>query len=281
MTTASEAAPNGKGEIATPASTRRALLEGQRRGYTAVRSVLVQLPEADERGGRDGVLARFVHERRHHALLAYLLLLGSFPEIHERREPLSSAVWVRALTGSDPACPTWTASTLSRTWGVLEDMGLISRRRRARLVDVQPRREDGQQDYAPPVGGKSWEETYFVVPDQFWTEGLFSKLSLPALAMFLLLLKETNKRPEFHITFNQIEQWYGITRRSAQNGIAQLKEQSIVSSRDQRVAAPLAPSGTTTHIYYQLTGPYSTAARNDLRRLARAARSEHAPGSDQ
>lgn len=135
--------------------TREALLRRQARGYTQVRGLLVQLPEPDEAGSRASVLARFVHDRRHRALLLYLLLLGAWAELEQRDTPLEADLWIRALTAKRAV--TWSPSTLSRAWADLQRMGLVTRRREARLVRVAPRREDGHADYDRPAGRATHE----------------------------------------------------------------------------------------------------------------------------
>lgn len=272
----------GPSSKATPATTRQALLHKQARGYTAIRGVLVQLPEPDEGGARASVLARIVHEGKHRALLLYLLLLGAWPELDGRKEPLQADVWIRALTGprERPRALTWSRSTLSRAWADLEELGLVERRRIGRLVEVTPRREDGQAAYDAPGGRDDLWNTYFVFPDAFWEEdGLFARLTLPGLAMLLLIAKETNKRDEAHFTFAQIDDWYGIKRRTAQNGFQNLKEEGVLDTRPEVIAAPLSPTGSTVRNHYSLTGDFGHLARIALRQKAQAEREARIAGS--
>lgn len=257
--------------VVSPLETRKALLRAQTRGYTLIRGLLVQLSEEDEEGKRASMLAAFVHTRRHRALLLYILLLGAWSELEERKSPLAASVWIRALTSSERRAPTWSASALSRAWGDLEEMGLVSRERHARLVEVTPRREDGRADYTRPSGRSDHDETYFVLPDGFWQDELFGQLSLPALAMLLLFLRETNGKSEAKYTFDQIEAWYGIARRTAQKGVQELLTAGLLHARKEIVPAPLSATGRTTHIHYSLTGKYGHDARKQLREQARDA----------
>lgn len=263
-----------QGPAATPNETRNALLRAQTRGYTQVRGLLVQLPEDDQNGKRSSTLATFVHNRRHRALLLYLLLLGAWPGLEDSEEPLAAGVWIRALTSSKKGALTWSDSALSRAWRDLVEMGLVVRERRARLVRVTPRREDGQAAYTRPSGRADHDETYFVLPDGFWQDDLFGELSLPGLAMLLFFLRETNGKPEAKYTFDQIEQWYGIARRTAQKGVQELLAANLLHARKETVPAPLSATGKTTHIHYSLTGKYGHDTRADLRKQAREARDE-------
>lgn len=263
-------------DSATPAQTREELLKRQARGYTQVRGVFVQRPKASPAEERASVLARFVHERKHHALVLYLLLLGAWPEIERRiandYEPLEANVWVRALRSERIGALTWSPSTLSRAWGVLEEMKLVTRDRRGRRVHVTPRREDGLEDYTRPEGRRSLEHAYFVLPDAFWNDELFADLGLAALAMFLLIAKETNRRDEVHLTFPQFEEWYGIRQRTAQKGIKELRNENLLNVRSERVPAPLSGIGFTVAQHYSLTGEYGYQARVALRERAKSER---------
>ncbi|WP_144723469.1 ArsR family transcriptional regulator [Cellulosimicrobium sp. TH-20] len=217
-------------------------------------------------------------ERKHRALVLYLLLLGAWPEIENRiandRAPLEAKVWVRALASSRTKALTWSPSTLSRAWTELEDMKLVTRERRGRLVHVRPRREDGQEDYTPPRGRSGHEHAYFVLPDAFWNDEVFADLGLAALAMFLLIAKETNGTKETHLTYAQIESWYGIRQRTAQKGIAELLTRGLVYVRRERVPAPLSGVGYTIAQHYSLTGEYGYQTRAALRKRAQSERAK-------
>ncbi|MDF9877046.1 hypothetical protein [Cellulosimicrobium cellulans] len=264
--------------IATPAQTREGLLKRQARGYTQVRGVLVQRPQAGPAGERASLLARFVSMRRHRALVLYLLLLGAWPEIEHRinngRAPLEAQVWVRALTSGQRRALTWSSSALSRTWGELEDMQLVTRDRQGRLVHARPRREDGLEDYTRPQGRRGHEHTYFVLPDAFWNDEVFAELGLAALAMFLLIAKETNGRAEVHLTHQQFQDWYGIRQRTAQKGIAELKDKGFLHVRPEPRPSALSGSGFTVDMHYSLIGNYGYQARAALRKRARSERAK-------
>jgi DNA-binding HxlR family transcriptional regulator len=254
---------------ATPAQTRVEITRLAARGYTQVRHVLVQLPERGQ--PRASTLALMLHKRKHRALLLYIMLLTCWPWLADRRKPLQANVWIRALTADGG--PTWSASTLSRAWADLENMGLIAKEREDRLVRVTPRREDGAANYEAPAGRTDRWNTYFALPDQFWTEEIFAKLTLPALAMLLVVAKETNgKKDAVWLTYENMFEWYGIRQKSAQNGLTELEKLGLVHRRKETVNAPLAPLGKTVHIWYSLTGDFGGASRKALQRRAKAAR---------
>lgn len=226
---------------------------------------MVQLPE---RGlPRASTIARMVHERKHRALLLYIMLLTCWPWLAERREPLQADIWIRGLTAA--GAPTWSGSTLSRAWADLIEMGLVTSGREKRLVRVVPRREDGGADYETPAGRTDRWNAYFSLPDEFWTEEIFAKLSLPGLAMLLVIAKETNGTAgEVWLTYDNMLEWYGIRPKSAQNGIADLDRLGLLHRRSEIVKAPLSPTGRTVRMWYSLTGPFGRESRKALQRRA-------------
>ncbi|HOV99853.1 MAG TPA: hypothetical protein PLY19_00125 [Rhodoglobus sp.] len=251
---------------ASPEDTRAEFTRLSARGYTQLRHVLVQLP--DRGGPRASTLARMLHERKHRPLLLYIMLLTCWPWLQGRRDPLEGAVWIRALTAK--GAPTWSPSTLSRSWAELVELGLVDKgdKREGRLIRPVPRREDGGADYELPGGRRDRWNAYFSLPDQFWTEELFAKLSLPALVMLLLVAKETQGKDEVWLTYDNAEEWYGIKPKSAQNGLTELQKLGILHRRAEVVKAPLAAHGRTVRMWYSLTGPYGHQSRQALQNRA-------------
>lgn len=257
--------------VPDPARTREWLLWGRPSGYTQVRHVFVQSPEGS--GSQEAPLATFVKRRRHRELLLFLLLLASGPSMTQRYEsgkaPLGAKVWMRALEA--PQALTWTTSTMSRCWGRLEQMGLVDSTPQARRKRVEPRREDGLEPYSAPEGREDAEHRYFLLPHDFWRDGLFAELTLPELAMFLIFLKQTNGREDFSITYDKIAEWYGISRRSAVNGVTGLLDRGLLRVRVEWDDAPDTDAGIVRSSYYALTGPYSYASRRRLQAAAKKA----------
>ena len=263
----------------TPAETRAEMLRFSPRGYAQLRHVLVQLPGtegADE--PRESTLARVVRARKHRALVLYLLVLTCWPWLEKSREPLPAAVWVRALTARGGL--TWSASTLSRAWKDLEELGLVERSREDRLVRVTPRREDGNAAYEAPGGGEDRWNAYFVLPDAFWKEEWFARLSLPALVMLLIVTKETNgKKNEVWLTYANAEPWYGIKDQTARKGLKELEEHGLLHRRMEKVKAPLSPTGSTVRTWYSLTGDFGREARRAMQRRAATERKKRLSSS--
>lgn len=252
---------------ATPAQTRATMTRLAARGYVQLRHIFVQLPDADK--PRASIVGRAVHERRHRALLLYILLLTCWPWLKDNDKPLAASVWIRALTPPKGGGLTWSPSTLSRAWLDLEEMGLIEKRtRQGRATTITPRREDGEEEYEAPGGRTDRWNTYFSIPDAFWNEEIFAKLSLPGLAMLLIIAKETSKKTEMYLPYNKAKEWYGISAKSAQNGIAELDKVGLLHRREERLLAPLSPTGYTVRNWYSLRGDFGSEARKAKAKLA-------------
>jgi len=237
------------------------------RGYAQFRNTLVQLPDEDK--PRASTLSRMVSGRKHRELLLYMLLLTNWTWLHKQEKPLPAGVWTRALTA--PGGLTWSPSTLSRAWTRLEEFGLIEKRERAdRLVRVTPRREDTEDEYTAPGGRTDRLHTYFTIPDSFWCDEWFAKLSLPALAVFLVVAKETSYQDECRFTYNRMDDWYGLKARTVQSGVKELRDYGLLSVRGESINAPLSATGKTTQMHYALTGEFSRPSRMAMQAKAQS-----------
>lgn len=243
---------------ATFAESREEILRLSGRGYATPRHILVQLP--DSAPSRPSTLGRLVHQRKHRALVLYLLLLTVWPFLENRDQPLEGKVWARLL--STEKGRRWTPSEVSDAWADLEKAGLISRAREGRRLRVTPRREDGATEWTRPGGTKGdWYETFFVLPGTFWRSEHFATLSLAALAVLLIVAKETSNQSERWLTYDKAQDWYGISPSTMQKGTKELEDLGLLQRRPQTIKAPLSPTGSTTRWWYSLTGDYSYIAR--------------------
>lgn len=259
---------------ASPEETRELFTRLAGRGYLKLRHVLVQLP--DDRETRTSTVGTMLSQRKHRALLLYLLILTSWSWLGRRKAPLPAEAWIRALTVGPEVknAPTWSASTLSRALGDLETLGLIEKRRRVRGRSlIVPRREDGAEEYTIPEGRTDRYNTYFTLPDAFWTSALFARLSFPGLAMLLIIAKETSQKPEMYIPHEQGPDWYGISAGTVKNGLKNLKELGLLEQRDEWRKAPLSATGRTKRIWYSLSGEYGQGAREQQRKKSKTERS--------
>lgn len=257
---------------ATPTSTRESIVRATGSGYTQVRHSFVQKYES--RGSRASTLAKLVRGRKRRELILYLLVLTCWDEDNKQRA-WPSAVWLRALDAGPGAKLTWSPSSLSESWTNLVALKLVNRVRERRRSRITARTEVGKDGYTRP-DGKRPQDHYLVLPGVFWTDLWFDRLSLAGLAVLLILLKETGKAPEKHLTVDETAKWYGIGESTAKKGFQELLEQGLADSRDEYVRADYVANGYTVRRYYTLTGAFSTDARQKARDAAAAARRKRA-----
>lgn len=252
---------------ATPASTRAELAQRSARGYTVVRNSFVQVRVGNKWVGSK--LGRLVEARQPRALRAYLLMLMVHSTLENRSIPLEAGVWARALSPAPPAAA-WSPAAMTRVWSALEGHNLISRERKARLVQVVPRREDGRQPYTRPRPDQlsSVGERYFIIPDCFWIDGWHEQLSMPGIAVLLILIHDTSARDEVRLPYDRIQDWYGISAKTLQNGLADLRRHGLLHERHEWVVENLSAIGRTQRQYYSPTGPFSPAERKKLQVVA-------------
>lgn len=271
--------PVDEAVAANSVQTRTEFTRLSARGYVKVRNILVQLPDSEPE--RSSTVGWAVRNQRQRELVLYLLVLTCWPWLEKREDPIAAKVWIRALTSTHKNALTWSPSSLSRAWRTLEKQQLIERAREGKGVRVSLCREDGASSendeplpYTSPTGQRDRRNTYFILPDRFWHDELFAQLSLPGLAMLLVIAKETSQKDEVWLSLKDMPKWYGISQKSAQKGIEDLKQMGLVSQRRTSVSAPLSPVGYTTRVYYQLIDDFSQTGRADLQLETRLSRKE-------
>ncbi len=281
-TTSTRGSTTPSDPTATPHQTLQAMTGLAGRGFTVVRNNLVQV----RRNGRwvGSSLGRLVHARRHRALLAYLLVLMVAQPLDRRAKPLEAKVWARALS-PDPPAPPWPETAMTPVWTMLEEAPhrLITRERQARLVKVTPRKENGRGSYSrprPDERSSDLGERYFIVPDAFWLDGWHNRLTMPAVAVLLILLAGTTGRDEAWLSPERAEDWYGVSPKTMYNGLEELRKQNLLSVREEWVPAELSGIGKTRKNHYSLRGPFSTDERRALQETARAAAQKRAAVSE-
>jgi len=257
------------------AETRDELLMRSGRGYTKVRHVLCQRPDGHG-SSVASVLGPMVTDRKRRSLQAYLLLITVWPWLKNQADPLSAAVWARALETATGR--RWSTTNVSEAWADLKVRGLVETKRLSRGVVVTPRREDGKAAYTEPGEIKAdFNETYFSLPQSFWTSEWFETLSMPGLAMLLIIASRTSAegQDETWLTNEDAGKWYRLSPRSIEGGIKELTDLGLVTERIEWVKAPLSAIGATKRHWFSLNGDFSTTARlamQDNARQERAAR---------
>lgn len=250
-----------------PHEALAALLSSAKRDYVPVRNVFVQKPAGTKR--RSSTLATFVGQRQERALDAILTLYALQPVLSDD-DPLPLGAWANLLSTRKPCGLT----TASKTFRVLEDMGLVSRTREGHRTVITPLLEDGsRQEWSRPGahgGDLVRSGGYFTIPHEYWTDGYIDRLRLPGKAMLLIMLKETQGSPPFEMAIERAQEWYGISERTAERGYAQLGAEGLLDIHIQRSASPRLPKGVLRERYHRaLRDPFSTNRRRELQAEAR------------
>lgn len=170
---------------------------------------------------------------------------------------------------------------MTQIWSMLEEapFKLITRERKARLVKVSPRKENGRGPYTRPRPDERLSdigERYFILPDAFWLDGWHNKLTLPGLAVLLILLAGTVTRDEAWLSPDRAEDWYRVAPKTMYNGLEDLRKHGLLDVRDEWVTAGLSAIGKTKKTYYSLRSPFSRADRLALQDTARDATKKRA-----
>lgn len=264
---------------ATGAQTRTEGLARSGRGYTKVRHNIAQRPDGHG-SSIPSVLGPMVTDRKKRSLQLYLALLTFWPWVRNLPSPVPAAGWARSLqtaTGRK-----WTPTNVSEAWADLKARGLVETKRLARGLIVKPRREDGQAAYTEPGEVKAdHDESYFTLPPEFWTDEWFEVLSMPALAMLLIISSKTSKDEETWLTNEHAGKWFGLSPRSVEGGIKDLADAGLLTERVEWIPAGFSALGATKRHWYSLNGSFSTKARHamqDTARLERQARVGPAKG---
>jgi hypothetical protein len=253
-----------EGPTATVADTRTALLTSAKRPFVPIRRTFVQTPRtlAADKNDLRGPLAWFVTSKNHRALLAYLLALGTTSSgdgPHGWSTSHHIQVWARYFGTTDFASGTSASNAVSKIFTKLEGRNLITRGRkgRERKIAITLLREDGTGDDYTRPDGKALPDRFLKVPHELWTDGngWSEKLTLPALAMLLVLLHE---KAGARLPTEKMPAWYGWSADTAERGLKELDDHGLLHKVRRREKAPTSPLGYTIVNYYYLQPPFGS-----------------------
>ncbi|GAB2619240.1 hypothetical protein GCM10027067_33910 [Pseudactinotalea suaedae] len=259
---------------ANESDTRAYLLERSKRGFAPIANAFVQVPQskafADGTKDRSGPLATFVRNgdlRGLRALLFLHAIISNGAGDNGWSTTLPLSVWSRVFDTTVTADSRSAASAATRILTRLEQRAMIRRARkgRAREVTVTLLRPDGSGlEYSRP-DGKS--DRFIKLRNEFWSEGWYAKLDLPATAMLLVCLHE---KPEFSLPTERMQEWYGFSPDTAERGLRTLCELGLLTVSSRLKKSPLSPSGVTRVNFYELTAVLAPPTR--LKATGRRAR---------
>ena len=237
--------------------TVEALISKSHRDAVPLAKAFVQAPRGSL--SRIGPLSSFVSNRDAKGLKAYLLIVtaASHPNQSDEWETsLSLQAWARAFGCLEHAELNSGKTAATRLLKRLVDRKLITKQRsgRNREVKIALLAQDGSGErYERP------RRDFLKLSCDFWHQGYDEKLSLPALAMLLVLLgeKQPCKLPTEHM-----REWYGWSPDTAEKGLRELIELNLIRKEKIREAAPLSPTGMAISNMYTLLEPFDKPASN-------------------
>ncbi|WCT06162.1 hypothetical protein [Rhodococcus qingshengii] len=86
----------------------------------------------------------------------------------------------------------------------------------------------------------------------------------------LIIAADTSNKPAVWLTNKNAAEWHGISERSIQAGIDDLRGKGLLDIDETWVKAPQSGIGATCHHHYSLTGAFSSEERTKIRRRAQA-----------
>lgn len=251
----------------SPAAMRRGLLNSVRRPFVPIRHTFVQQPRGS--ASRAGMVSKLVAAHNQRALDAILMVLALEPVLEGT--PLPNNTWAALLsTDTGPAVPT---TAVSKTWRALEEEYQLIQRgtRLKRLATIRPLAEDGSgKAYSRPGLSAKGTTGYFILPHSYWRDGWDQKLSLPAKAMLLVHLSATQQTPVLAMGYEQAQEWYGLSERTAERGIRQLRMLGLLREHGQKVAAARSANGYTIRYHRFLLDDFSSHGRQALQKQTRS-----------
>ncbi|HWD82622.1 MAG TPA: hypothetical protein VG497_27165, partial [Kribbella sp.] len=166
-------------EEQSPQDVLNATLNAAKRGWVPLRKTFVQRPNGSgpqpgRTSPRASVLSDFVRGRHQRALDLFLLLHAFQPILDG--SPLKLGVWATILSTSAPC----SSSGVSRAVETLEELDLVRREGSGHSPNLRLLREDGEGGpWAKPGLASEAGPGYFVLPHEYWTTGLHSRLTMP------------------------------------------------------------------------------------------------------
>lgn len=217
----------------------------------------MQLPRGSKT--RSSVLAQFVRNGDLRGLKAYLLIVASASSSDESGEwhtTLPLQAWARAFGCFQHADIRSGKAAATKILSRLQQRKLIERTRSGtnREIRVRLLSQDG--------AGKPYQrprQRFLRLSYDFWHSGYDENISLPALAMLLVVLGE--KSP-CQLPSEHMPEWYGWSADTAERGLRELVERGIVRKIPGIIATPLSPTGYSRVNSYEPLPPFDKMSVN-------------------
>lgn len=241
--------------------TVETLLARSKRSFVPIDKSFVQLPRGNEE--RNSMLARFIRNGDLRGLKAYLLIAASTSSSDENGEwytTLPLQTWARAFGCFQHAGIDSGKAAATKILSRLQQRKLIKRERSGsgREVKVRLLSQDGSGGpYQRP------RQRFLRLSYEFWRTGLDEEISLPALAMLLVVLGE---KSYCRLPSERMPEWYGWSADTAERGLHELVERGLVSRISESISTPLSPTGFSKVNTYTVLPPFDRESLNSSRR---------------
>ena len=103
----------------------------------------------------------------------------------------------------------------------------------------------------------------------FWLDGWCDRLKLPGLAMLLVALRETGtSKPSFILPAEHVPKWYGWSADTAERGLDELIEHSLLLKVRRYRKEPLSASGVGRVNQYYPLAPFGVTSTPEAQVIA-------------
>ncbi len=199
---------------------------------------------------RPGPLADFVTKKDPRALDLFLLAL-TVATSGPYAVTFPAETWARALNIKH-------FGVVSRAWTRLVNRKLIKRQRTGNRARITLLREDGSgRAYTHPFQGTK-SEPYGQVALEYWLNGIFLKLDMPAKAMLLILSTWSG---ELSLPAERVPAWYGISADTCERGMSTLSRYGLITKTKDWVKSLHVPGGWAATNVYELQGAFARPNR--------------------
>lgn len=231
--------------------TVNALLDRANRPFVPIDKSFIQMPREEKE--RRGPLATFVNNGDLRGLKAYLLIVASASSPDENDEwytSLSLQTWARAFGCFESANGAAAKTAATRILVRLQERRLIEKAHDGgkREIKVKLLAQNGSgEEYQRPT------RRFIRLSHDFWKSGLDEKITLPSLAMLLVILGE--KQP-CELPSERMPEWYGWSADTAERGLYDLCRMGIIEKQRWSKETALSPTGYTIVNEYSVLPPF-------------------------
>lgn len=234
------------------------MIQRSRRTFAPIPKTFVQKPATAGAVNRAAPLATFVRNSDKRGLVAFLLLHTIISSGDGRggwSTTLHLSVWARAFNTVATATGSSATSAATKILSRLVKYQLIERQRqgRERQVTVRLLQADGSGDPYVRPNGRTPETRFLRLSHEFWAQDWDERLTLPGIAMLLVLLHE---KPGRSLPSEHMPKWYGWSADTAERGFRELRDHGLLRIKPEIYTDPISPTGLSRRNLYTVQPPF-------------------------